>query len=163
MPGSPKHSAADGVHIERHSERKTLMLRRLTARESSIRILGQNIARGLTCSLRAVGAGRCPPEDCGGPFGYAELLDAITDPKHERHAELTGWIGDDFDPEAADAEALIAEARSARPPRRQKFAISSIGDSLRGLKRHSSWPGCESSSAGVHGSDVSPYSRHQWG
>jgi hypothetical protein len=53
--------------------------------------------------------GRCPPEDCGGPFGYAELLDAITDPKRERHAELIEWIGGDFDPEANDAEALIAE------------------------------------------------------
>src|SRR5216683_1647785 len=33
-------------------------------------------------------AGRCPPEDVGGPWGYAELLQAIDDPKHERHAEL---------------------------------------------------------------------------
>jgi hypothetical protein len=53
--------------------------------------------------------GRCPPEDCGGPFGYTELLQAIANPKHERHAELTEWIGDDFNPEADDAEALIAE------------------------------------------------------
>ena len=53
--------------------------------------------------------GRCSPEDCGGPFGYAELLDAITNPKQERHAELTEWIGDDFDPKADDAEALTAE------------------------------------------------------
>ncbi len=53
--------------------------------------------------------GRCPPEDCGGPFGYAELLGAITDPKHERHSELTEWIGGDFDPKSDDAEALIAE------------------------------------------------------
>src|SRR5436190_12009282 len=28
--------------------------------------------------------GRCPPEDSGGPWGYAELLDALADPKHER-------------------------------------------------------------------------------
>jgi hypothetical protein len=35
-------------------------------------------------------SGRCPPEDCGGPWGYAELLEAIADPKHQRHAELTG-------------------------------------------------------------------------
>ena len=34
-------------------------------------------------------SGRCPPEDCGGPWGYADLLEAIKDPKHERHAELT--------------------------------------------------------------------------
>jgi hypothetical protein len=54
-------------------------------------------------------SGRCPPEDCGGPWGYAELLDAIKDPKHERHAELTEWIGEGFNPEAEDAESLTKE------------------------------------------------------
>jgi Plasmid pRiA4b ORF-3-like protein len=54
-------------------------------------------------------SGRCPPEDCGGPWGYAELLDAIKNPKHGRHAELTEWIGDDFNPQADDADTLTAE------------------------------------------------------
>jgi hypothetical protein len=49
-------------------------------------------------------SGRCPPEDCGGPWGYAEMLEAIADPKHECHADLTEWIGDDFDPRADQAE-----------------------------------------------------------
>lgn len=53
--------------------------------------------------------GRCPPEDCGGPWGYAELLKAIKDPKHERHAELTEWIGDNFDPAADQAKWLTAD------------------------------------------------------
>lgn len=56
--------------------------------------------------------GRRPPEDCGGPWGYAELLDAIKDPKHERHAELTEWIGVDFDPDAVDPEWLTADVAS---------------------------------------------------
>ena len=30
----------------------------------------------------------CPPEDSGGPHGYAEFLDAIRDGRHERHTEL---------------------------------------------------------------------------
>jgi hypothetical protein len=51
-------------------------------------------------------AGRCPPEDVGGPWGYAELLEAIADPKHERHAELKDWIDDAFDPNVVDAEGL---------------------------------------------------------
>jgi hypothetical protein len=50
--------------------------------------------------------GRCPPEDCGGPWGYAEFLDAIRDPAHERHAELKEWIGCDFDPDNVDNEEL---------------------------------------------------------
>ena len=32
--------------------------------------------------------GRCPPEDVGGPWGYAEFLEALEDPEHERHADL---------------------------------------------------------------------------
>jgi Plasmid pRiA4b ORF-3-like protein len=46
----------------------------------------------------AVPAPRClagrragPPEDCGGPFGYSELIAAHGDPNHPRHRELTEW------------------------------------------------------------------------
>lgn len=37
--------------------------------------------------------GRCPPEDVGGPWGYAEYLEAMSDPTHPRHAELLDWLG----------------------------------------------------------------------
>ena len=53
-------------------------------------------------------SGRCPPEDVGGPWGYAEMLEALADPDHERHAEIREWVGDDFDPHAFDAEPLKA-------------------------------------------------------
>ena len=70
-------------------------------------------------------SGRCPPEDCGGPWGYAELLEAIKDPTHERHAELTEWIGDDFDPDADEVEWLTTEVESlakkwSRKPARKR-------------------------------------------
>jgi len=52
-------------------------------------------------------SGRCPPEDVGGPWGYAEFLGAMNDPKHERHDELAGWIDEDeFDPTAIDTDQL---------------------------------------------------------
>jgi hypothetical protein len=52
-------------------------------------------------------SGRCPPEDVGGPWGYTEFLEAMRDPKHERHAELAGWIDqEDFDPTVVDADRL---------------------------------------------------------
>ncbi len=41
----------------------------------------------------------CPPEDCGGPPGYANLLGAISDPAHEEFEEYIEWVGKDFDPE----------------------------------------------------------------
>ena len=53
--------------------------------------------------------GRCPPEDVGGPWGYGELLEAIADPKHERHTEFKEWIADDFDPHVVDAKGLANE------------------------------------------------------
>ncbi|MDP3739470.1 MAG: plasmid pRiA4b ORF-3 family protein [Hyphomonadaceae bacterium] len=41
--------------------------------------------------------GACPPEDVGGPPGYADYLEALADPDHERHDELIQWRGPDFD------------------------------------------------------------------
>ena len=55
------------------------------------------------------GARACPPEDCGGAYGYIDLLDAITDPKHEQHRELRDWIGGRFDAEAFDVKAVNAK------------------------------------------------------
>ena len=55
------------------------------------------------------GSVRCPPEDIGGPWGYAELLAAIDNPDHERHADLNDWIETNFDPRNAHAEALAGE------------------------------------------------------
>jgi hypothetical protein len=51
-------------------------------------------------------AGRCPPEDVGGPWGYAEFVQAIRDPDHVRHAEFKEWIAEDFDPNNVDAQRL---------------------------------------------------------
>lgn len=42
----------------------------------------------------------CPPEDCGGAYGYADLLAAIADPRHAAHDRMVEWLGRDFDPEA---------------------------------------------------------------
>jgi hypothetical protein len=53
----------------------------------------------------------CPPEDCGGVWGYAEFLEAIADPKHESHEDMLEWIGGKFDPEKFDLDAVNRELR----------------------------------------------------
>lgn len=40
----------------------------------------------------ADGAGACPPEDCGGPPGYAELKKVLAGPSSTRKAELIEWL-----------------------------------------------------------------------
>ena len=54
-------------------------------------------------------SGRCPPEDVGGPWGYQEFLQALADPKHERHEEMLEWWGDSFDPHDVDVDAIQTE------------------------------------------------------
>ncbi len=51
------------------------------------------------------GMRNCPPEDCGGVFAYAELLEILADPSHPEREERLEWIGEDFDPEEFDAAA----------------------------------------------------------
>jgi pRiA4b ORF-3-like protein len=59
-------------------------------------------------------SGRCPPDDVGEPWGYAELLEAIHDPKHERYADLSDWIPENFDPSDADTASLAEEVTSLK-------------------------------------------------
>ncbi len=56
----------------------------------------------------------CPLEDSGGPFGYSELLNAVSNPDDESHAETIQWIGGDFDPEAFSCHAINAELSRRR-------------------------------------------------
>lgn len=41
----------------------------------------------------------CPPEDCGGVWGYEDILEIIGNPKHEQYEEIMDWLGGEFDPE----------------------------------------------------------------
>ncbi len=66
------------------------------------------------------GQGACPPEDCGGPGGYAELLAALADPRHLEHQAMDAWVGDrlrPFDQTATD--------------RRVRNAVGEVPESVR--------------------------------
>jgi hypothetical protein len=57
--------------------------------------------------------GACPPEDCGGPWGYADLKAILADPSHEQHQEMLDWRGLDnttaFDPNTVTLDQLEEE------------------------------------------------------
>ncbi len=46
----------------------------------------------------------CPPEDCGGVWGYAEMIEILKQPKHEEYENIIEWLGDELDPEYFDKE-----------------------------------------------------------
>ncbi len=52
------------------------------------------------------GKRNCPPEDCGGPGGYADLLEVIKDPGNEEYEEMMEWLGGIFDPEEFDIDGI---------------------------------------------------------
>lgn len=61
--------------------------------------------------------GACPPEDCGGPWGYADLKEILADPSHEQHREMLDWLGLDdasgFDPSAVATDRIEMERAPA--------------------------------------------------
>ena len=52
------------------------------------------------------GKRNCPPEDCGGTWGYSDLLLTISNPKHEDYESMMEWLGGNFDPEYFDIDEI---------------------------------------------------------
>jgi hypothetical protein len=56
------------------------------------------------------GRSACPPEDCGGVWGYADLREQLADETADRHAEVLQWLelesASEFDPAAFTVEAV---------------------------------------------------------
>ncbi len=54
------------------------------------------------------GKGACPPEDCGGIWGYYSVVELINDPKSPDHQDAREWLGlkkgERWDVEEFDAE-----------------------------------------------------------
>lgn len=51
------------------------------------------------------GENACPPEDCGGISGFADMLKAFFDEHHPDHDEVVDSIGEEYDPEVFDIDA----------------------------------------------------------
>lgn len=63
------------------------------------------------------GARACPPEDCGGVWGYTELLKVLKNPKHPEHGSMSAWLGGPFDAEALDLAHINTWLRKLKWPR----------------------------------------------
>jgi hypothetical protein len=48
----------------------------------------------------------CPPEDCGGDWGYENILQIIQNKKHSEYKDTIEWLGGGFDPEYFDLEEI---------------------------------------------------------
>ena len=66
------------------------------------KVLPKTIETQLPVCLK--GKMNCPPEDCGGVWAYAELLEILKQPEHEEYESYIEWLGEDFDPEYFDKD-----------------------------------------------------------
>jgi hypothetical protein len=76
--------------------------------------------------LCLAGSRACPPEDCGGTWGYEELLETLRNPSHEEYESMLEWLGGSYDPEAFDS----TKVRFTSPKKRWKAAFA--GDCVEG-------------------------------
>ena len=76
---------------------------------------GRDGATGPSC---LAGERACPPEDCGGVYGYYATLKILADPSHDEYEDTMTWItsmtAGPFDPEAFDLEAVNVALKAWR-------------------------------------------------
>lgn len=59
----------------------------------------------------------CPPEDCGGIWGYQRLWETLADPKHPEHKQMKEWLGGEVpDPERFSLERVNLRLATLFPP-----------------------------------------------
>lgn len=56
----------------------------------------------------------CPPEDCGGPYGYADLRRALAGRGGPKRRELIDWLGGEFDPKRFSRREVNAALRDVK-------------------------------------------------
>jgi len=84
-------------------------------RVTAVKILAPDAASA-KAALCLDGARACPPEDCGGVHGYADLLKIIRNPRHKEHKNMFEWLGGPFDPEAFDLNKINTFLRKLHWP-----------------------------------------------
>jgi len=70
--------------------------------------------KNLTRPVCLAGAKACPPDDCGGIHGYYHLLEALANPRHPDHVELTEWIGGEWNAEWFDLDYINSNLKKLK-------------------------------------------------
>lgn len=80
--------------------------------------------KGMTYPICLAGKNACPPEDCGGPWGYQDFKKVMSNSRHPEHQEKAEWYDDfnvaGFNPEFFDPKAVEFES----PRRRLKDMLA---------------------------------------
>ncbi|MEA3523649.1 MAG: plasmid pRiA4b ORF-3 family protein [Campylobacterota bacterium] len=60
-----------------------------------------------------------PPEDCGGVFGYEQLLEVINDPKNEEYKEMIEWLKGQYGRKKFDPDSFDVSSVKFKNPQKQ--------------------------------------------
>lgn len=64
------------------------------------------LSDGVNYPICLTGKRACPPEDCGGVWGYAELLEVLQEPEHPEYETYQDWVGEGFNPDAFNLDEI---------------------------------------------------------
>lgn len=67
-----------------------------------------------TLPVCVAGANATPPDDCGGIYGYYDFVEAVSDPAHPEHAEMSEWIGRPWDVNEFDLDRVDSRLRELK-------------------------------------------------
>lgn len=99
---SPENKTADYIYDFGDDWKHTILLEKFLPRE-----------KNAVYPLCVDGQRACPPENCGGIYGYEEFLEIIMDPDDERYEELLSWSAD-FEPEHFDKDDVVFDDPAKR-------------------------------------------------
>jgi len=70
-----------------------------------------DVVDGVDYPICIAGKRACPPEDCGGVWGYQDLIEILADPNNEEYEERLEWYGE-FDSEEFDLKEVRLNSRT---------------------------------------------------
>ena len=127
---APRHGRMADEWNDEVSEECASVLRDVMPKKGSRLVYEYDFGDGWTHGLKVVAVGppkpgvryprclagekACPPEDCGGVYGYYDLLKILANPKHKEHKDYREWIGGNFDPDEFDLEGVNDSLASIR-------------------------------------------------